>query len=50
MARTYLNLDQTMLFLAVANVLDPHGFRERLATDPILRRALPVIAGERFFD
>lgn len=49
-ARTYLALDQAMLFLAVADVLDPHGFRERLAADPIIQRALLVLADERFFD
>lgn len=49
-ARTYLALDQSLLFLAVADYLKPHCLQERFASDPIVRRALPVIADERFFD
>jgi hypothetical protein len=49
-ARTYLVLDQSMLFIAVANTLAPHGLRERFATDPIVRAALPIVAAEDFFD
>ena len=49
-APTYLALDQTMLFLALANHLRPHCVLERFASDPIVRRALPVLADERFFD
>ena len=36
--------------LAHVGKIYPNGFRARLAQDPILRRALPVVADERFFD
>ena len=49
-ARAYLALDQSILFLAVADYLKPHCVQERFASDPIVRRALPVIGDERFFD
>ncbi len=49
-APTYLTLDQSMLFLALADRLAPHGVRERFATDPTVQRALPIIAAVRFFD
>ena len=45
----YLSLDQTMLFLALANHLKPHCVQERFAADPIVQRALPVIGAEDFF-
>ncbi len=49
-APAYLALDQSMLFLALADHLAPHGLRERFAADPIVQRALPLLAAERFFD
>ncbi len=49
-ARAYLALDQALFFLAVADHLKPHCLQDLFAADPILRRALPVIADERFFD
>ena len=49
-AHAYLALDQSMLFLALADHLEPHGMRERFAADPIVQRALPILAAERFFD
>jgi hypothetical protein len=49
-ARAYLALDQSMLFLALADHLAPHGMRERFASDPIVQRVLPLLADERFFD
>jgi hypothetical protein len=49
-APTYLALDQSMLFIALANHLRPHCVQERFASDPIVQRALPVLADERFFD
>jgi hypothetical protein len=49
-APAYLSLDQSMLFIALANHLRPHCVHERFASDPIVRAALPVIADERFFD
>ena len=49
-ARGYLALDQSMLFLALADHLAPHGMRERFTSDPIVQRVLPLLAAERFFD
>jgi hypothetical protein len=46
----YLALDQSMLFLALANHLADHAVQRRFALDPIMMRALPVIAEENFFD
>ncbi|MEO8603231.1 MAG: glucoamylase family protein [bacterium] len=48
-ATKYLALDQSMLFLALVNHLTDHALQRRFASDPIMRRALPVIAGEDFF-
>lgn len=49
-AYKYLSLDQSMLFLALANHLTGQSIQRRFASDPIIQRALPVIAGERFFE
>lgn len=49
-AYKYLALDQSMLFLALANYLTDHAVQRRFAADPIMQRALPVIAPERFFE
>ena len=49
-AHTYLALDQAMIFVALANHLTGHRIQRLFAADPIVRRALPVIAGERFFE
>ncbi|HJQ83545.1 MAG TPA: glucoamylase family protein, partial [Candidatus Binatia bacterium] len=49
-ARTYLTLDQAMVFIAAANWLTEGRIQARFAADPIAMRALPVVAGERFFD
>jgi hypothetical protein len=49
-AYKYLALDQSMLFLALANYLTDHAVQRRFASDPIMQRALPVIAPERFFE
>ncbi len=49
-ARRYLALDQAMLFVAVANHLEPNGVARRFASDPIVARALPLIGAEDFFD
>jgi len=48
-ATKYLALDQEMLFLALVNHLADHALQRRFASDPIMRRALPVIAQENFF-
>jgi len=45
-AYTYLTLDQSMLFIALANHLGGHSLQERFATDPIVRAALPLLASE----
>jgi hypothetical protein len=49
-AHKYLALDQSMLFIAVANYLDGGIIQQRFASDPIMQRALPMIADEDFFD
>lgn len=48
-ARSYLALDQSMLFLALANHLSEGAIQRHFASDPIVRRALPVLAIEDFF-
>ena len=49
-ARAYLALDQALFLLAVADHLKPHCVQDLFASDPIVRRALPLIGDERFFD
>lgn len=49
-ARAYLALDQSMIFLALANHLGDHVVQRIFTADPIVQRALPVISTERFFD
>ncbi len=49
-ARAYLGLDQAMLFLALANHLEAGVLRRYFMADPVVRAALPVLAGEDFFD
>ncbi|MBI3784542.1 MAG: DUF3131 domain-containing protein [Deltaproteobacteria bacterium] len=49
-AHKYLALDQSMLFLALANYLGDHVVQKRFAADPIVQKALPLLADERFFD
>jgi hypothetical protein len=46
----YLVLDQAMLFLATASFLSDRSIQKRFAADPIVRKALPLIGQERFFD
>jgi hypothetical protein len=46
-ARAYLALDQSMLFLALANQLGEGCVRRHFAADPIVARALPLVADER---
>jgi hypothetical protein len=48
-AHTYLHLDQTMTFIALANHLRPGCIQERFAVDPIALRALPLIRDEDMF-
>lgn len=49
-ARAYLTLDQAMSFIAMANFLDEGCVQSRFASDPIVRRALPVLAAESFLE
>ncbi len=49
-AYKYLALDQSMLFIALANYLEPHAIQQKFAADPIIQRVLPLIADENFFD
>jgi len=49
-AESYLALDQSMIFLAAANVLTDGAVQRHFAADPIIARVLPLLAAERFFD
>jgi hypothetical protein len=49
-AYKYLSLDQSMLFIALANHLSDHAIQKRFAADPIVQRALRIIAEEDFFE
>jgi len=44
----YLVLDQAMILAALANHLAGGAIQQRFAADPIARRALPLLARERF--
>ena len=46
----YLALDQSMLFLALANHLREGVIQRRFAADPIAAAALPLLEAEDFFD
>jgi hypothetical protein len=49
-APIYLTLDQTMIFVALANHLRDGVIQKLFAADPIARRALPLLEAEDFFD
>lgn len=49
-ARTYMALDQSMLFVALANHLKPGCVQRLFGADPIMKAALPVLGAEHFFD
>jgi hypothetical protein len=49
-AYKYLTLDQSMIFLALANHLADHAVQKRFAADPIMQRVIPMLAAENFFD
>lgn len=49
-AYKYLSLDQSMLFISLANYLSDHAIQKAFAADPIMQRVLPMIADERFFE
>lgn len=48
-AYKYLALDQSMMFIGIANHLRPHLIQRYFAADPIIRRALPLLGAENFF-
>jgi hypothetical protein len=48
-AYKYLSLDQSMLFVALANHLSDHSIQKTFASDPIMQKALPLISDEEFF-
>ena len=49
-AYDYVSLDQSMTFIALANLLRDGCIQRRFAADPIVQAALPVIADEDFFE
>ncbi len=49
-AYDYLALDQSMIFLALANSLGDHAVQKRFGADPIIERVRPLLAAEHFFD
>jgi hypothetical protein len=49
-AHAYLALDQAMIFLALVNHLERHAIQRMFTSDPAVKRVLPIIAVERFFD
>ena len=49
-AKSYLALDQSMIFLAAANALTGGAVQRHFAADPVVARVLPLLAAERFFD
>lgn len=46
----YMYLDQSMLFLALANYLTDGAVQKRYGADPIIQNVLPLIGKENFFD
>jgi hypothetical protein len=46
----YLYLGQAMLFIAVVNHLTDYAAHRLFAVDPIIRRVLPLLQAEHFFD
>ena len=49
-AYKYLTLDQSMMFIALANHLADGALQKRFAADPIVQRVLPLLGAENFFD
>lgn len=49
-AHAYLALDQSMSFIAMVNYLKDGCIQKHFAADPIVQRALPLLAGEEFFE
>ena len=49
-AYNYLALDQSMILIALANHLRDGAIQRYFAADPLVRRMLPLLGSERFFD
>ena len=49
-AHAYLVLDQAMILIALTNHLSDGSIRRHFESDPIAKRALPILAAENFFD
>ncbi|MDD3610131.1 MAG: glucoamylase family protein [Halothiobacillaceae bacterium] len=49
-ARTYLVLDQAMMFISLVNHLRKGAIQRHFAADPLMRKALPLMRGENFFE
>jgi hypothetical protein len=49
-AHKYLALDQSMLFIALANYLGDHCVQKRFAADAFAQKAFPIIGAEDFFN
>ena len=49
-AYQYLALDQSILFIALANALNDQCIQKYFASDPISQKVLPMIDEENFFD
>jgi len=48
-ARSYMALDQSMVLIALANYLTDGAIQRHFSSDPIARRAAPVLGLEDFF-
>jgi hypothetical protein len=49
-ARRYLALDQGMTLIALANHLADGAIQRHFEADPVMKRVLPLLEAERFFD
>jgi hypothetical protein len=47
--QSYLTLDQSMLFVAVANHLTDGAIPRHFARDPVVERILPLLGAESWF-
>ncbi|MBV9463417.1 MAG: DUF3131 domain-containing protein [Verrucomicrobiae bacterium] len=49
-AYKYLALDQGMIFVSLANYLGDHCIQRHFANDPMVRKTLPMLKEEKFFE
>lgn len=49
-ARKYLALDQSMIFITLNNYLNDGAIRKRFHADPINEKAVPLLTEEKFFE